>query len=137
MHVPAGARIPMVVIDMSEDARSAWNANLSAFNALARITELTEVGIFPKGTVTLGLAGGRFGLPLDGVIDVTEEIARLEKTLGKLAKELAGLRGRLNNPKFVDSAPSEIIEETKYNLQARDEENIKLKEALERLQELD
>ena len=68
---------------------------------------------------------------------MTEEIARLEKTLGKLAKELAGLRGRLNNPKFVDSAPSEIIEETKYNLQARDEENIKLKEALERLQELD
>ena len=137
MHVPAGARIPMVVVDMSEDARSAWNANLSAFNALARITELTEVEIFPKGTVTLGLAGGSFGLPLDGVIDVTEEIARLEKTLGKLAKELAGLRGRLNNPKFVDSAPSEIIEETKYNLQARDEENIKLKEALERLQELD
>ncbi|WP_299150283.1 valine--tRNA ligase [uncultured Tateyamaria sp.] len=136
MHVPAGARIPMVVVGLEEGARAAWDANESAFNALARITELNVVDDFPKGTVTLGLAGGRFGLPLDGVIDVAEEIARLEKTLGKLAKEVGGLRGRLKNPKFAQSAPPEVVAETQANLDARAEEEGKLQEALARLQEL-
>ena len=64
------------------------------------------------------------------------EKARLEKTLGKLAKELGGLRGRLNNPKFAASAPPEVLEETKANLALREDEEAKLKDAMSRLAEL-
>ena len=56
--------------------------------------------------------------------------------LGKLAKELAGLKGRLNNPKFVQSAPPEVVEETRENLALREEEEAQLKAALARLDEL-
>jgi valyl-tRNA synthetase len=56
--------------------------------------------------------------------------------LGKLAKELGGLRGRLNNPKFAASAPAQVVEETKANLIARESEESKIKQALARLQEL-
>ena len=89
-----------------------------------------------KGTAALAVSGGAFGIPLDGIIDVAAEKARLEKTLGKLAKELGGLRGRLNNPKFADSAPAEVIEETKANLALRENEESKLKDALSRISEL-
>jgi valyl-tRNA synthetase len=84
----------------------------------------------------VAVEGGTFGLPLADIIDVDEEKARLEKTLGKLAKELGGLRGRLNNPKFVASAPEEVVEEARENLAAREEEEAKLKAALERLAEI-
>lgn len=67
---------------------------------------------------------------------MAEEKARLEKTLGKLEKELGGLRGRLNNPKFVESAPEEVVEEARENLAAREEEEAKLRAALDRLAEL-
>ena len=70
------------------------------------------------------------------IIDIAEEKSRLEKSLGKLAKELGGLRGRLNNPKFAASAPQEVVEETRANLALREEEEAKLKEALARLAEL-
>ncbi|NRB05802.1 MAG: valine--tRNA ligase [Rhodobacteraceae bacterium] len=136
MHVPAGAYIPLVVTGLSETAQSYWIANETMIKRLARIEELTSVDSFPKGTVTLGVSGGAFGLPLADVIDIEEEKARLEKTLGKLAKELGGLRGRLNNPKFVASAPDEVVAETQANLAAREEEDAKLKEALDRLREL-
>ena len=136
MHVPAGAYIPLVVRDLTDQAKGYWQANETMIKRLARIEDLTSVEDFPKGTVTLGVSGGAFGLPLAGVIDIEEEKARLDKTLGKLAKELGGLRGRLNNPKFVDSAPEEVVEETKANLAAREEEEAKLKEALARLNEL-
>ena len=64
------------------------------------------------------------------------ETARLEKNLGKLTKELGGLRGRLKNPKFADSAPPEVVEETRANLAAREADEAKLKDALARLAEI-
>ncbi|MEL6294428.1 MAG: valine--tRNA ligase [Pseudomonadota bacterium] len=136
MHVPAGAYIPMVFSGLSDDTQAYWAANETMIKRLARIEDLQSVETFPKGTVTLGIAGGNFGLPLADVIDVAEEKTRLEKTLGKLAKELGGLRGRLNNPKFAESAPEEVVEETRANLAAREEEESKLKQALDRLSEL-
>jgi valyl-tRNA synthetase len=80
--------------------------------------------------------GGTFGIPLEGLIDVAEETARLEQTLGKLGKELGGLRGRLKNPKFVASAPPEVIAETRENLRLREDEEAQLKAAIARLNEL-
>ncbi|MEO0502257.1 MAG: valine--tRNA ligase, partial [Pseudomonadota bacterium] len=136
MHVPAGAYVPCVVKGFEAEAKAAYDRNKALIHRFARLESLTEADDFPKGTVALAIAGGSFGLPLADVIDVAEEIARLEKTLGKLAKELGGLRGRLKNPKFAESAPAEVVEETKANLALREDEEAKLQEALTRLKEL-
>ncbi|MBY6135078.1 valine--tRNA ligase [Nocardioides marinus] len=136
MHVPAGAKIPMVVTEFSDQARAAWEKNEAMIQKLARITTLEQVDSFPKGCAAVSAPGASFGLPLADVIDVDAEKARLEKTLGKLAKELGGLRGRLNNPKFAASAPEEVVAEARANLAAREEEEAKVKEALARLAEI-
>ncbi|WP_264210132.1 valine--tRNA ligase [Leisingera thetidis] len=136
MHVPAGAKIPMVVTEFSDQARAAWEKNEAMIQKLARITSLEQVESFPKGCASVAAPGAAFGLPLADVIDVDAEKARLEKTLGKLAKELGGLRGRLNNPKFAASAPEEVVAEARENLAAREEEEAKVKEALARLAEI-
>ncbi|MCH2166052.1 MAG: valine--tRNA ligase, partial [Marinovum sp.] len=135
MHVPAGLHVPMLVNGMDAFAKGAYARNETLIKRLARVESLTE-GAFPKGTVSIPAEGASFGLPLAGIIDIEEEKARLEKTLGKLAKELGGLRGRLNNPKFVASAPEEVVEEARNNLAAREAEEAKLQEALARLAEL-
>ncbi|MDP2580891.1 valine--tRNA ligase [Shimia thalassica] len=137
MHVPAGLKIPMLVTELDDAGKGAWARNEALIKKIARIDSLTDVADFPKGCVTVAVDGGTFGLPLADIIDVDEEKARLEKTLGKLAKELGGLRGRLNNPKFVASAPAEVVEEARENLAAREEEEAKLNAALARLAELD
>ncbi|GGE59960.1 valine--tRNA ligase [Actibacterium pelagium] len=137
MHVPAGARLDMLHTGLSGDAQAAWDNNETLIKRLARIESLSAVDAFPKGCVTVAAEGGTFGLPLADVIDIAEEKARLEKTLGKLAKEIGGLNGRLNNPKFVASAPEEVVEEARANLAARQGEADKLQAALDRLAELD
>ncbi|UWQ76258.1 valine--tRNA ligase [Leisingera sp. M658] len=136
MHVPAGAKIPMVVTEFSDQARNAWQKNEAMIQKLARITSLEQVESFPKGCASVAAPGAAFGLPLADVIDVEAEKARLEKTLGKLAKELGGLRGRLNNPKFAASAPEDVVAEARENLRLREEEEAKVKEALARLAEI-
>jgi len=136
MNVPAGAFIPLVVKGMDDAAKSAWEQNEALIMRFARIESIAHVEDLPKGTVALAASGGTFGLPLEGVIDVAAEKARLEKTLDKLAKELGGLRGRLNNPKFAESAPTEVLEETRKNLSLREAEEAKLKDAFDRLAEI-
>ena len=136
VHVPAGAKVPLLVKDLDAKGQSAWDNNHVLIQRLARIESLGHVDEFPKGCVTIPMEGGTFGIPLEGLIDVASEIARLEKSIQKLGKELGGLRGRLNNPKFVASAPDEVVAEAKENLSLRENEEAQLKAAIARLQEL-
>lgn len=137
MGVNAGAKIDVVVSEITDQNREAFARNKALIFKIARVVSMEEVATFPKGTATVAVDGATFGLPLAEIIDIDAEKARLEKGLGKLAKELGGLRGRLNNPKFVASAPDEVVEEARANLAAREEEEAKIKAALQKLAELD
>ncbi|NOD85536.1 valine--tRNA ligase [Ruegeria sp. HKCCD6119] len=136
MRVPAGLYVPMLVTEIDTHGQAAWDRNEALIKRLARIDSLTKADTLPKGTISIAAPGASFGLPLADIIDIGAEKERLEKAKGKLAKELGGLRGRLNNPKFVASAPAEVVEEAKANLAAREEEEAKLNEALARLTEI-
>ncbi len=136
MRVPAGLYVPMLVTEIDDHGQAAWDRNEALIKRLARIDSLTKADELPKGTISIAAPGASFGLPLADIIDIGAEKERLEKAKGKLTKELGGLRGRLNNPKFVASAPEEVVEEAKANLAAREEEEAKLNEALARLAEL-
>jgi valyl-tRNA synthetase len=136
MHVPAGLKVPMLVTEMDEAAQGAWDRNEVMIKRLARVESLERADSFPKGTVSIAAPGASFGLPLAGLIDIDAEKARLQKSLDKLGKEIGGLKGRLNNPKFAASAPEEVVAEAQANLAARQEEADQLQAALDRLAEL-
>jgi len=135
MGVPVGLYLPIVMTAMDDRGRAAWASNATLITRLARLGEMTE-GPAPKGSATVPVDGGGFALPLAGVIDVAAEQARLSKQLAKLDKDIAGLAGRLNNPKFIASAPEEIIEENRDLMARAEDEATKLRAALARLAEL-
>jgi valyl-tRNA synthetase len=135
MHVPAGLKLDMVATGLTDAARAAWARNEVLIKRLARIESLTE-GPAPKGAISVAVEGASFAIPLEGVIDIAEEKARLSKTMDKLAKEIGGLKGRLNNPAFVASAPEDVVIEARANLEARVDEAAKLQAALKRLAEI-
>ncbi|OUD10548.1 valine--tRNA ligase [Marivivens niveibacter] len=136
MNVPVGLYVPVVMQDADANAKSALANNETLIKRLARVGDITEAAEAPKGSITITTTGATFALPLADIIDVDKEKARIEKAIGKLAKEIGGLKGRLNNPKFVESAPEEVIEESKANLALREEEDAQLKAALARLAEI-
>jgi valyl-tRNA synthetase len=136
MNVPAGATIPVIAVDWDDATRRAATENIELIQRLARVTGITE-DVAPRGAIAVAAAGGRFALPLGDVIDVAKERARLEKSAAKLAKEIKGMEGRVNNPNFAASAPPEVVGETRANLAARREEATAIRAALESLAELD
>ncbi len=137
VHVPAGLKLALVATAMDDAARAAWASNEVLIKRIARIDSLTMATHAPKGAITVAAEGATFAIPLEGVIDIAEEKARLTKTLDKLGKEIGGLKGRLNNPAFIASAPEEVVEEAQANLAAREDEAAKLGAALARLSEID
>jgi valyl-tRNA synthetase len=137
MNVPAGLKIGVLRIEADSDAQKAQASNLPMIQRLARIESIDVAAEVPKGSLTVAVKGATFALPLAGLIDVDAEKDRLAKGLMKLEKEIKGLAGRANNPKFADSAPPEVVAETKQNLADREAEAEQLKTALARLSEID
>ncbi|TKD15523.1 valine--tRNA ligase [Rhodobacter capsulatus] len=135
MGVPVAMKLPMMLAEADGQARAALARNEALILRLARLEAITE-GAVAKGSISIPAAGALFGLPLEGVIDVAAEKARLEKSLAKVEKEAAGLKARFANPKFVANAAEEVIEEAHDNLAAREEEAAKIGAALKRLAEL-
>jgi valyl-tRNA synthetase len=135
VHVPVGLKIDLIATDLPEAARAAWERNEALIRRLARIDSFSE-GPAPKGAIALTVEGASFAIPLQGLIDVAEEKARLQKALDKLAKEIGGLKGRLNNPNFAKSAPEDVVMEAQSNLEAREDEAAKIEAALRRLADL-
>ena len=48
-------------------------------------------------------------VPMAGVIDIDQELVRLDKEINKYESELARLEGKLNNEAFVERAPAEVV----------------------------
>jgi valyl-tRNA synthetase len=136
MRVPVGLYVPVLQLDLDDAGRTAYASNETLIKRLARIEGVTEAAEPPKGALTIAVDGGTFALPLADIIDVAEEKARLEKVVGKLEKELGGLRGRLGNEKFLASAPEEVVAENRARLATGDEELATLKAAIGRLAEV-
>ncbi|NNK67280.1 MAG: valine--tRNA ligase [Rhodobacteraceae bacterium] len=136
MNVPASLKVDLLQLELDEAGQTAWDRNADIIQRLARIESVEVADQAPKGAATITVPGGTYALPLADIIDVSAEKARLEKSLQKLGKELGGLRGRLGNPKFLDSAPDDVVEETRELAAEKEAEEIRLKTALARLAEV-
>ena len=136
MHVPAGLKIPLIYQEMTVGAQKTFERNSIMIMKLARISDAERINNFPKGTVSVSASGAIFGLPLADVIDIEAEKNRLVKAEEKLTKEINSMEGRLNNSKFVNSAPPEVVNETRDNVEKRKEEQLQVTKALKRLDEL-
>jgi valyl-tRNA synthetase len=135
VHVPVGLKADLVATSLTDEARAAFQRNEVLIKRLARVDSVTE-GTAPKGSIAVAAEGAAFAIPLQGLIDIAEEKSRLQKALDKLAKEIGGLKGRLDNPNFAKSAPEDVVMEAQSNLEARQEEAEKLRAALTRLADL-
>ena len=132
MRVPAGAKLDLIVTEADDAARAALAANAPLIERLARVNSPAD-GIVQRGMIAVSAPGASFALPIGDVIDVAAETARLQKQLGKGEKDAEGLKKRLSNPKFVENAEPEVIEETGAKLAALEDDLARLRAALAQL----
>ena len=69
-----------------------------------------------KNTMTVRTELGDLFLPLEGLINVEAEKARLKKELEKIEAEIAKVEQKLSNPNFVQKVPAEVLQEHRQRL---------------------
>jgi valyl-tRNA synthetase len=133
MNVPAGAKIACVIVSANGETRrraAAWEAEIMRLSRLSSVSFEDHV---PSASAQIVLGEATVSLPLEGVIDIGAEKARLAKELEKIAKDMAAIDGRLNNPGFVAKAPPEVLEESRERKSELEARGSKVQEALARL----
>ena len=86
-----------------------------------------------KGTPAALSALGELYLPLDGLIDVESEKVRLETQLEKISKEIEKASAKLDNPKFTERAPEDVLQEAKDRLAEWKQKEGQTRESIEYL----
>jgi valyl-tRNA synthetase len=103
--------------------------------SLARIEALTiaRSGARPQVAASAIVQGAEVFLPLDGLVDVDEERARLSREADKLLGDLESTRKKLRNQDFLTKAKPDVVEREKGRLAQLEDELDKLKRAQESL----
>ncbi|MGD0745151.1 MAG: valine--tRNA ligase [Verrucomicrobiota bacterium] len=88
----------------------------------------------PKGTPMVSSAVGELYLPLEGLVDIEAEKARLKKELAKIEAEIAKIEQKLANPNFTQKVPPKVLEEHRQRLFEWQAKRERVKIALEALE---
>ncbi|MCL9983803.1 MAG: valine--tRNA ligase, partial [Erythrobacter sp.] len=133
LGIAPGAKLAAYLAAPSDVATRTIERSSAAIERLARLVPVT-IGEAPAGPAMQVIAGGDvFVIPLEGIIDIAAEKARLEKALAASDKEAKSLGGRLGNPAFAEKAKPEAVEKARADLAHHQGEVERLTAALARL----
>jgi valyl-tRNA synthetase len=122
-----------VVHDASEETRRRIDRQGGALARIGRVESLSFGDAVEGGAAQVVVDEATFILPLEGVIDIAAEKARLAKALASAEKERDSLSGRLSNASFVEKAKPEAVAKARDDHAEKAAEAERLKAALDRL----
>ena len=133
MNVPQGAKpgLSFIAPDAVTAGRIARHRDLIL--TLGRVSDLSTVEAAAEGAVTFVSGGATAALSLAGIIDLTAERARLAKEIAAFDSDIGHFNKKLGNPKFVDRAAPEVVDEQRQKLAEAEAGKAKLQAALTRL----
>ncbi|MBI1360540.1 MAG: valine--tRNA ligase [Alphaproteobacteria bacterium] len=133
LNVPDAAKAPLVLVGASK----ATEARLATYKALiermARLEDIQIAKAPPAGAIRIVIDEATACLSVAELIDLKAELARLEKEVGRLKGDIAGIDKKLANQQFVAKAPPEVVEEQHERRAAAEAALAKLGEALSQL----
>ena len=138
MDIKPGQALDVLLQNWSERDQAQYSNSQAFIQSLAKIGMVTwlapDVSAPESATALVGEM--QILIPLAGLIDKDAEIARLNKEIQKLSKNLEGLEGRLNNPAFADKAPAAVLEQTRKQAEEQKTALNQLQAQLEKIQAL-
>jgi valyl-tRNA synthetase len=118
INIAPGKPLPVLLENTSDNDKSFLKSSQNYLLKLGRIESITlldENETVPESAISL-VGKMKILIPMAGLIDKDAEIARLEKEIQRIEKDLPRIEGKLNNPKFIDKAPQEVIAKEKDKL---------------------
>ena len=132
--VAPSTRVPLRFRDESGTLAGLLGRCARALDDLARVDDVAPRG--PEDGVGASVvlrSGAELFVPLEGVIDLDKERARLRSELERTAGIAQGARKRLENESFVARAPAEVVEREREKLASVEEQRARIEATLQAL----
>ena len=132
--IPPGKKVPLTVRASAEQL-DLIESLAEQMRALAKVDTLTLArdGARPSVAASGVVQGAEIFLPLEGLIDLGEERARLAREADKLFHDLENSRKKLRNQDFLDKARPDVVERERHRLATLEESLEKLRRAQDSL----
>jgi valyl-tRNA synthetase len=120
MNVAPSKKAHVFVVSDNEGIRNTFSEGKLFFASLAYASDVTiqtdKAGI-ADDAVSVVIANANIYIPFAELVDISQEIERLEKEEKRLEGELARVNGMLNNEKFMSKAPESKVAEERAKLE--------------------
>ncbi len=114
MNIDPRKPLPVLLQNGNDLDRQRLQANAHYIRALGRVDSIDWLGEQEGPESATALVGQmKVLIPMAGLIDKEAEQARLGKELGKKRADLERTHSKLDNPNFVDKAPTNVVEKEK------------------------
>ncbi len=133
LGIAPGAKLDAYLPTPSPATRGIIERNPAAIERLARLNGVRFEAAPAGAAMQIGAGDANLIVPLEGVIDIAAEKARLAKALETSTKEAKSLEGRLGNPSFVEKAKPEAVDKARADHALHAAEAERLQAALARL----
>ncbi|MDX2433949.1 MAG: valine--tRNA ligase [Desulfobacterales bacterium] len=132
------ARIDGFIICPVKHKAEVLKNNSKAVRERARVGELhiLQEGKQPQGAASYIFNEIEIFVSLAGLVDVDQELAKLEKEMDKVSLQLKKVEGKLGNSKFLDNAPEEVVAGEKEKQETMSAKLAKINESMGRLKHL-
>ena len=138
MNIAPGRPLPLLLNNGSTEDRRRLQQNHELLKKLAKLDSIQwlDAGQQSPQSATQLVGAMEVLVPMAGLIDKDAEIARLNKEIDKLNKDLLRIRGKLDNPAFVARAPAAVVDKEKNKLAGQERAAAKLQQQLVSIQML-
>lgn len=115
VNVPMSKKVELMIKPSHDQAEHIMLNNKHYIERFCNTSSLTIDRALksPEQTMSAVVTGAELYLPLAGLINIEQEISRLEKELAHLTKEVERVDKKLANEGFVSKAPAKVIDEEK------------------------
>ncbi|WP_251047372.1 valine--tRNA ligase [Planococcus sp. ISL-110] len=135
---PMSKKVPLTISAKDAGTHAVLEANAAYIERFCNPETLT-IGQnieAPEKSMSAVVSGAELFMPLEGLIDIDAELARLQKELEKWAKEVQLVSGKLSNERFVSKAPEAVVAEERAKQADYVEKHATVEKRIEELQNL-
>jgi valyl-tRNA synthetase len=114
----------------SSGVESVIKDNIEVLKKMARCSEINSGSNIkrPSGSAVAVQAMMEIYIPMEGLLDVSAELARLKKEIAKIEVSLDMVHRKLRNSDFIDNAPKEVVDKEQAKFEELKQKRQKVEE---------
>ena len=124
----------IISTDLNSEIQAVIHENEAVIAGIAKLDEIEFTDNVPAESIEKTMSGYKLIIPLEGLIDPEEEMARLQKELESVKNDIKIITSKLANKKFVEKAPAAVVDKEKTKIADAENKKAMLEKSIVKLQ---